>query len=108
MKVLLDHNINPRFARLLPGHQAIHAYRLGWSELVNGELIKRAESEGFDVMITADKNLRHQQNLSNRKLAIIVLDTKRISWPHIEPLAPQVNQVLMEISPGSFHVISLG
>lgn len=108
MKVLLDHNINPRFTRLLPGHQTVHAFRLGWSELVNGELMKRAEAEGFEVMITADKNLQYQQNLSNRMLAIIVLDTKRISWPHIEPLAPQVNQVLVGILPGSFHVISMG
>lgn len=75
MRVLLDHNINPRFGRLLPGHQVTHAYKLGWSELVNGELIKRAESEGFDAIVTADKNLRYQQSLSDRRIEIIVLDT---------------------------------
>ncbi|MEI8282839.1 MAG: DUF5615 family PIN-like protein [Armatimonadota bacterium] len=107
MRVLLDHNVNPRFARLLVGHDVSHTYKMGWAELLNGELIAEAENDGFEVMITADKNLQYQQSLKNRKISIIVLNSKRITWPHIEPLAPQVLQILdSSIPPGAFIVVN--
>lgn len=106
MRVLLDHNVHPRFAKLLEDHDVVHAHKMGWADLLNGELIARAEASGFDAMITADKNLRYQQNLDGRKISILVLDSKRITWPHIEPLAPQVNEVLMNLPAGSFIVIA--
>lgn len=61
MRVLLDNNVIPRFARLLPDHQVSHAREMGWTELTNGKLIATAEQQGFDVIVTADKNLQYQQ-----------------------------------------------
>jgi hypothetical protein len=58
------------------------AYELGWSTLKNGELLAAAECNGFDVFVTTDTNLAYQQNLSNRKIAIVVLSTT--SWPRIQ------------------------
>lgn len=106
MRILLDHNVNPRYTRLIPGHQVVHAYKVGWAELQNGDLIAAAEAAGFDVMITADKNLQYQQNLAGRKISILVLNSRRITWPHIEPLAPQVVKTLEGLPPGSFITIS--
>ena len=79
---------------------------MGWQELVNGDLLTTAEAKGFEVLITADKNLQYQQNLSGRKISIMVLNSLRITWPHIEPLAPQVNAELYGLGPGSFITIS--
>jgi len=58
MRVLLDHNVNPKFAHLLPGHEVSHTYKMGWAGLVNGDLIATAEWEGFDVIVTADKSMQ--------------------------------------------------
>ena len=60
MRVLLDHNVNPRFARLISGHEVIHAQRMGWEELLNGDLISAAESEGVDMSVTVNKKLHYQ------------------------------------------------
>ena len=107
MRVLLDHNVNPKYARLLPSHEVSHTYKMGWAELVNGELIATAERAGFDVIITADKSMHYQQTITSRKIGIIVLNSFRISWPHIEPLSSQVQRALEAgIPPGAFLVIS--
>lgn len=68
------------------------AAELGWSELGNGELIAAAEEAGFELMITTDQNLRYQQNLSARRIGIVVLMTT--SWPRIQR---QVNEVIAAI-----------
>ena len=106
MRVLLDHNVNPRYARLLPKHETLHAQKMSWQELLNGDLISTAEATGFDAIIIADKNLQYQQNLRGRKISIVVLNVIRITWPHIEPLAPLVNEALETLSPGSFVTIN--
>jgi len=65
----------------LQGHQVETAYEKGWAQLTNGELISAAESEGFDLLITTDKGIRHQQNWSERRLALLVLSTN--DWPRL-------------------------
>ena len=68
------------------------AYELGWSTLKNCELLAAAESNGFEVFVTTDTNLAYQQNLSNRKIAIVVLSTT--SWPRIQKsVAAIVNRI---------------
>lgn len=73
MKILLDHNIDRRFSRLLPDFDVATTQQMGWADLLNGELLLRAEQDGFEAFITADSNLRHQQNLVRCRIAIIVL-----------------------------------
>ncbi len=63
-------------------HQVVTAYELGWSELSNGTLLDVAEQSGFDVIVTTDSNLKYQQNLSSRRIAIVVLSTT--NWPRIQ------------------------
>ena len=67
--------------RALSGHHVVTAYELGWAELANGALLDAAEAE-FDALITTDQSLRYQQNLVDRRLAILVLPTN--SWPRIQ------------------------
>ncbi len=64
MKVLFDHNVNRHFGRHLPGHQIKTAAKMGWDRLANGALIQSAASAGFEVFLTIDKKIRHEQNLS--------------------------------------------
>ena len=78
MKVLFDVNMPHPLRRELPGHEVNTAQFQGWAELENGDLVTAAEQNGFDVLVTADKNLRYQQNLTGRKIAILVLPTNKL------------------------------
>ena len=87
MKVLFDVNM-PRPLRLeLPGHEIITAQVMGWDRLVNGDLLAAAEQNGFEAMVTADKNLSYQQNLSDRKIAIVVLPSNKLR--ELKQIAPR-------------------
>ena len=80
-------------ARALTGHVVIKAKDRGWSTLSNGNLLAAAEKAGFDLLLTADKNMRYQQNLTGRRIALIVLSTPQ--WPvvrlHLDEIAVAVN-----------------
>jgi hypothetical protein len=70
MFILFDH-VTPRgIARFLPGHSVTKAEDRGWDTLTNGDLLVEAERAGFDVLLTADKNMRYQQNLTGRGIAL--------------------------------------
>lgn len=88
MRVLFDQGTPVPLRDALRGHTVETAYERGWSALKNGELIAVAEQAGFEVFVTTDKNLKYQQNLANRNLAIVVLHTT--SWPKIQLLLVQV------------------
>ena len=80
--ILLDNNAPKRLRSELPGHTVETAFERGWAAITNGDLIAAAEAAGFDILITADKNLEYQQNIASRRLAIIVLDDNRWSRVH--------------------------
>ena len=107
MRVLLDDNIHQNFLKQIVGHELTHARQMGWAERENGDLISAAEGRGFEVLITADKQMQYQQTISSRRLSIVVLDALFIRWDHIVPLVPQVQALLDEgILPGSFIRVS--
>ncbi|MGI4793809.1 MAG: hypothetical protein ACRYG8_06940 [Janthinobacterium lividum] len=81
MRVILDHSVPNKLRSFLPEHSVETAYERGWAALKNGELLKAIAGEGFQVFVTADQNLRHQQNLSSIPFGIIVLGTN--IWPLI-------------------------
>lgn len=82
MKILFDQGTPVPLRRLLTGHQVDTAFEKGWSTLRNGELIARAEAEGYDLFITTDANLKHQQDLARRSLGLVVLLSS--SWPKLQ------------------------
>jgi hypothetical protein len=75
MLILFDHGTPRGIARFLLGHTVTRAKQRGWDTLSNGDLLAEAERAGFDVFVTADKNIQYQQNLSGRKIAVVVLST---------------------------------
>jgi hypothetical protein len=77
MRVLFDNGTPRGVAAALVGHVVEEARARGWDALTNGQLLAAAEAAGFDVLVTTDKNLRHQQNLSGRRLAIVILGKAR-------------------------------
>lgn len=85
---------------LLVGHEVSTAFERGWSTLKNGDLLAAAEKNGFAVLVTTDKNLRYQQNLAARSIAIVVLGTT--SWPRIRTAADRVVAAVADAAPGSY------
>ena len=77
---------------------------MGWTGIKNGELLRRAEGQ-FDVFVTADQQLRHQQNLSGRKLAIIVIPTNQVRT--VGALLPKIEESVKRAQPGTFLEIEL-
>ena len=100
MRILLDQGTPAPLRRELAEHLVATAYERGWAELRNGELLKAAEAE-FDALITTDQNLRYQQNLRGRRLAILVLPTT--SWPRIQAHASAVAVAVSELRPGDYR-----
>ena len=79
MRILFDKNVPYQLRPYLKNHEVLTAAEMGWSRLVNGDLLAVAEVYRFQVIVTADQNLEYQQNLKGRTLAIVVLSTNRIS-----------------------------
>lgn len=104
MRLLFDQGTPLPLRTYLSDHTVFTAFEKGWSELENGELLAAAESEGFDVLITTDQSLRYQQNLSERKIAVIALLTT--NWPRIEKNISLVIDALANILAGSYLEIS--
>ncbi len=105
MKVLLDHNVPKRLRQFLFGHDVRLAREMGWAELSNGDLLASAEKQGFDVMVTADKNLSYQQNLQSRNLALIVLSTS--DWQVLRNDPGPVVAAVDSATPSSFCMVTL-
>jgi predicted nuclease of predicted toxin-antitoxin system len=97
MRILFDQGTPVPLRRHLPAHVVETAYERGWAELDNGDLLNAAEGF-FDVLITTDQNLCHQQRIAGRPLAVLVLMTT--SWPRIEPHADQVAATIEQLQPG--------
>ncbi len=100
MRILFDQGTPAPLRQVLSGHEVITAFELGWSTLKNGELLAAAEQEGFELFVTTDRNLRYQQNLRSRRIAILVLSTT--SWPRIRNAVDQVVAVANSCEPGAF------
>ena len=104
MKILLDESV-PRLLKLrLPQLNISTVQEMGWTGVQNGELLRRAEGH-FVVLITADRNLRYQQNLSGHKLAILVLPSNQV--PLVTRLVPVVETLLITIQPGAIVDVPL-
>ena len=88
MLVLFDQGTPAPLRKLLPRHSVETAYERSWANLSNGELLRAAETAGFEVLVTTDTNLKHQQDLTERRIAVVVLTTT--SWPRIRAAIEQV------------------
>jgi len=103
MKVLFDQGTPAPLRNALTAHEVTTAFEMKWSLLENGALLAAAENL-FDAFITTDKNLRYQQNLAVRRLAILVLPTT--SWPEMRRHIAAVSKAVDALKPGDFVEMS--
>lgn len=100
MKILLDHNLDWRLKRHLPGHDVTSADELGWHTLKNGVLLQQAEAAGFEILLSGDGNIYYQQNLAGRAISIVVLRALNNRRQTHLPMMPEVLAVLTTIGSG--------
>ena len=104
MRVLFDQGTPVPLRRSLSGHEVVTAFEAGWSEISNGELLAKAE-EQFNALVTTDKQLRYQQNLTGRAIAILVLPYA--SWIKLEPHAQTIASAIDALIPSSYVELEL-
>lgn len=100
MRVLFDQATPVPIRPFLTGHAISTAAQEGWDMLNNGDLLKAAEGAGFDVFLTTDKNIRYQQNLTGRKIAIVLI--RKQQWPDLKPHVQLVVAAVNGVTPGSY------
>lgn len=105
MKILFDQGTPRPLRNFLPEHTVDTSARKGWSELSNGELLDSAESEGYELLITTDQNLQHQQNLVGRRLAVIVLRSG--SWPYAHAGIEEIRASVANVQSGELREVRL-
>ena len=105
MLILFDHGTPAPLRPFLQSHTDKMTKDLGWDRLTNGELLAEAEAAGFDLLVTTDKNIRHQQNLTGRRIAIVVLGNPQ--WPVLQRHVQQVVSAVNVATPGSYVVVEI-
>jgi hypothetical protein len=105
MKILFDNGTPKPIGAVSLATRSNMRDVLGWHELKNGELIQRAEEAGYEVLLSTDKNIRYQQNLKGRKIALVILGNPQ--WPivrfHLDKIATAVNGC----TPGSYAEVEI-
>lgn len=104
MRILFDQGTPLPLREHLLKHGVTTAFELGWSNMKNGELLAAAEAS-FDLLITTDQQLRYQQNLAGRQLAVLVLLTT--SWPRIKSSVANIQAAVEKIQPGEYLELSV-
>ena len=77
----------------------------GWELIENGELIRKAEEEGYEVIVTTDQNMRYQQNLTGSRLAIVVL--MATAWPRVQHRTKEIRAAIEEVQPGQIREVPI-
>jgi len=105
MLVLFDHVTPAGVARFLPNHTVVRAKARGWDRLTNGDLLAVAEEAGFEVLLTADKNIRYQQNFAERRIALVVLSTPQ--WPVVKLNGEKIATAVNAAMPGTYTEVEI-
>jgi len=104
-RILFDKSVPWPLKRYLAGHQILAAEDEGWAEVSNGQLIALAEKAGYEALVTCDQNIQYQQNLTGRKISLVILGSN--IWTAIQPMIPQIVEAVNRTSSGSFEVIDI-
>ena len=106
MRIVFDKNVPVGVRRFLSEHRVRTFVEMQWHpQLENGELLTAAEAEGFDLMVTADQNIRYQQNLTGRKLALVVLGSN--IWPIVRDHQAEISAAIDSATPGGYCFIEM-
>lgn len=101
MRILLDENLDWRLRRDLPGHQVESVPLLGWGGIQNGALLRRAVETGFELLVTMDGNMVHQQNIAGQGIAVVALRARSNRLADTRPLMPSLLTLLSDLKPGT-------
>ena len=106
MKLLLDEQVPARLARAFPKPFEVRTVQqMGWTSVKNGVLLRLAADNGFEALISADKNMEYQQNLAGLVIPVIVLSARDNRLPALQPLVPSIVRLLDEqLEPSFYHV----
>ena len=105
VRILFDQGTPAPLRQHLGDHAVDTVAERRWSELGNGDLIARANDEGYDVLVTTDQTMRYQQNLTGRRLAIVVLLST--AWPYVRLRTDEIRAALSEVRPGEFREVPI-
>lgn len=105
MLILFDHGVPAPLVPYLIGHTVVKARDRGWDRLSNGDLLAEAERARFDVFLTADKNIRYQQNLAGRRITVVVLSTPQ--WPLVRLHTAEIAKAVNGATPGSYAEVQI-
>ena len=105
MKIIFDNSTPAPLAAFLTGHEISMCPKLGWARLGNGELLTAAEDAGFELMISADQNLRYQQNLKKRRIALIVLGSN--DWSIVRNYTTVIADFADVATPNSYVFVEM-
>lgn len=101
MRIVFDKNVPAGVRRFPTGHIVRTFDEMGWHpQLENGDLLHEAEALGFDLMVTSDQNIRYQQNLTGRRLALVVLGSN--IWPVVRTHGHTIAECVENALPGSY------
>ena len=105
MRVLFDQATPVPIRKFLIGHTVRTVAQEQWDTLKNGDLLTAAEHAGFEVFLTTDKNMRDQQNMAGRTIAVVVIGVQQ--WPALEPHVALVVAAVNAATPGSFTEVDV-
>jgi len=105
MRILFDHGTPAPLIPFLENHIVTKAKDAGWDRVSNGTLLTAAEAEGFEILITTDKQFRYQQNLTGRRIAIVVLGNS--TWPVLRRYIDRVVLAVNAAPPGSYTEVEI-
>ncbi len=105
MRILFDHGTPAPLRKYLPEHSVDRCAERGWELLENGELLKVAEEDGYEVIVTTDQNMRYQQNLGGSRLAIIVL--MATAWPRVQRRTREIRTAIQDVGPGQVREVPI-
>jgi len=105
MKILFDQGTPVPLRPYLVGHLVRTAAQQGWDRLKNGTLLATAETAGFDLLLTTDKNMVYQQNLSQRQISIVLLGQQQ--WKNLRPYVALVVDAINAATPGSYTEVEI-
>jgi len=105
MRIILDHNVPAPLRPHLKNHEVSEAFEQGWARLQNGDLLTASEKAGFEVFVTSDKNIRYQQSLTSRKIAVVVLGQGQ--WPALQAHVQRVVEAVNAATPGSYREVEI-
>jgi predicted nuclease of predicted toxin-antitoxin system len=105
MRILLDESVPAGLKSILTGHDVTTVPEMGWAAISNGKLLDAAEMAGFQILLTADSNIRAQQRMAGRKIAMVVLTTNH--WITIDGNGAVIQAACGRAGEGSYEVVEL-